>query len=261
MQPTLPTFAVVAADSEARALLPRLLTAKATLADVLAFGRLLRITATGKLLLTAQPAVLFADLERSALAMVAFLNRAGRDGVPASTAHAFFDAVACGANDAAKAIAAAARQTWEPSAEYEDDFLYARYLMDLHAGIERAAIAPILARYEVVLDGADDPRLDLCSALHARDSAAFERGLTQLVERLFTEYEERVGDDTLHPDEAVTTSLVSVEGLALVQLAHRESLTIGDDHLLLPSLARRIDLRSPLAPDQWQQLPPHGVAL
>ena len=101
-----------------------------------------------------------------------------------SFAKPLFDAIGSGYWEAARWIAEASRPTWNPEREYEDDFLYVWFLIQ-HGVLQAPAevTEPILERYEEVLDGELDLRLDVCRALLRRHAKDFDTALVGLLER------------------------------------------------------------------------------
>lgn len=256
MSPCPPPFAISAAALGARHALPSLRDGTADVAMALAYCRWMRIAAVGKLLLTGRPRELFADLERSAQAFAHFVSH--RSGtVAAGRAAPFFDAVACGDAGSAAAIARGTARTWQQGQEYEDDFVRMRFLMDLHTSDE-ATSAERLARCVELLE-APDPRLGCCTALRDRDAAALDRSLRAASAAERAADEELSIEGRLDPDEAVTTAHVYCEGLAIVQLAERHGIAVARELPRIPSLARRLDLRTPLAPNAWQDVEDLGI--
>src|ERR1043166_7131700 len=93
-----------------------------------------------------------------------------------SRAACWWDAIAGGYWEAARDIAKWSRTTHNPNREHEDDFLYVTFLMQRYCLAPDAADASArerfdrdqtarLERWHVVLEGAPDPKLDLCRAL------------------------------------------------------------------------------------------------
>ena len=250
MPPCAPPFAISAAAMEARRLLPSLRDGGADAATVLAFCGALRVSAVGKLLLTGRPRELFADLERSGQAFAHFVARGG--AVPTGLSRPFFDAVACGDTATAATIAGNTPRAFQRGKEYEDDFLHLRFLMDLASAPSRPAAEP-LARWQTIAEG-PDPRLDCCLALDVGDAAALDRALRAMVDADRTADAGLAAEGRLDPDEAVTTVHVHVEGLAIVRLATQRGIPVAGELPRVPSLARRVDLRTPLTADAWRHI-------
>lgn len=258
MAPCPPPFAIGAALLTARDLVRTLRSGAADADTLLEYCRAMRIAGVGKLLLTARPRELFADLERAGQALAWYLGP-GRGRLPTGRATPFFDAVACGDGATAGAIANAAARQWTPGAEYEDDFLYLRFLMDLVAPtVAPATAGAALVRWADLAETLD-PRLDCCLALRDGDSAGFDRAVRHLVLGDRAADEELAGEDRLDPDAAATTAHVHVEALALVFLAQRRGLEVADELPHVPALARRLDLRTPLAAGAWQEVEALGI--
>ena len=166
-----------------------------------------------------------------------------------SLAAVFWDAVAGGYPTAARDIARHSRSTPNPDREHEDDFLYVMYLMqryfmrpdgadaqamDRHRREQEAR----LDRWDVVLDGADDPRRLLCQALQDGDGAGFEAALLQTAAARASKLDELLERGSLTEELALWMKPVWPEGLALLRLAEGDGLAIGFACPGVPDLLR-----------------------
>jgi hypothetical protein len=153
----------------------------------------------------------------------------------------FLAALAAHHLDLAREIGILSPKTWFQKDEYEDDFIYARFLYDLAVGRSAPGdLAVQLDRFEEVLEGGPSQRLPICRALLARDQAAFDEAFAALLVARRAEVKKeaktfQAEELTFHPE-----SRVFVEGLALLELATRQGLTTLPEYPpLCPSLARR----------------------
>jgi hypothetical protein len=134
---------------------------------------------------------------------------------------------------------------WSEGEEYEDDFCYAEF-------VRRAVTDPtvpaddVLARWERALEGRPDLRLEVARSLHARDGAAFESTLADLlaaVHKKASEMADPVEGSLLATDEAfLPNRWVSIEGLALLAVAERLGVATSQEFDTCPPLARRARL-------------------
>jgi hypothetical protein len=156
-----------------------------------------------------------------------------------SFAKPLFDAIGSGYWEAARWIAEASRATWNPDREYEDDFLYVWFLMQ-HALLDapREETEKLLDRYEAVLEGAFDVRLALCRALLDTDEVAFDTELRALLERRRDEVDALADRGALGNDAAMWMRHFALEGIALLELAKRQSMKTGSRYLHCPDPAR-----------------------
>jgi len=192
-------------------------------------------------------AILLYSCERDEF--LGYLFRSGRllahqlPGVPTaeqvtSRLGGFFDAVAVRDFDTARAIAQAASTTRSPR-EYEEDFLFTRFLMDrFFLGMDDTAADQMLAQYATCLQGAADIRLEICRALHSEDADAFHNALSQYLDERETAYARKTVRESALPEEIATEGKLCVEGLALVVLAETLGMETERDYLFIPSLAR-----------------------
>ena len=237
-------------------LLPAFTSGSLGLRDVLRFCQGFRIAGIGSLLLTGTATHFHAYLHKSARAFVHYLRQVGTKGWLASKADPFFDAVACGDLEAARELARLAPTTVDRKGEYEEDFLYARFLMDqfLPDGGGRDWGA-LLQGYERVLEGSSDPRLEVCRALLAGDAEGLDAGLTQMMAERDARYLKLAEKEVLSEEVLATERYLSIEGLVLVRLATSKGMGLSEEHLLIPSVAREGALPS-YRSDSWKDVFP-----
>ncbi len=191
-----------------------------------------------RFLQTARPDVLQQDLQRSGTACAAYLGWADETVKVASQAGPFYDAIASGDARTAKTIAELSGTTLKPDYEYEDDFLYTRILMSrFHLGGRRADLEALLKRYELLLDGAEDPRFLICRAFLAERPEEYEAALEQLIAMREDHYARGIEEDAILEEEWATEGKIFVEGLALVRLARTLGFPTQKEYLFIPSIA------------------------
>jgi hypothetical protein len=219
---------------------------------VLAFCSHLRRAGIGALFLTHRPEALHLRLQQSGKALAWFLQGAGDPAKQTGRALPFFDAVAAGDDATAREVARRARHTWAQGDEYPEDFLFVEFFMQRsYLGAGEVECGRLLARYEECLEGAEDSRLPLCRALHERDARALDEALKAFLSERADDFEARAGSEP--PESLATEALLSVEGLAVVRLAEQQGLSVAEDYLHVPSVARRG--RAPASGlETWQQL-------
>lgn len=158
-----------------------------------------------------------------------------------SRSGAFFAALA--AHDRALAVDIAARSivTWHPGWEYEDDFCYHRFLHVLTASPEDPPpeeLEPLLAQWAEALQQSDATRWTLCRALLDEDAETFDETLYALMEAEQEQHRRRREGLELHDYPFWPRSFVSVEGLALLQVAGWRQMPTSDEYPLCPAPAR-----------------------
>jgi hypothetical protein len=163
----------------------------------------------------------------------------------------FFDAVGALDIDGATEIAQRAPSARVADSEYEEDFLFVRFLMArFFLGVAEDALEAMLAQWEAVLEGSEDPRLVACRGLFGRDVDVFHEGLDAYLESLEDRLRRLTERGAISMDQAATEARFSVEALALVVLAERLGLRVRKNYLYVPSTAR--PLGPPTAPpDAW----------
>ncbi|MCI0640691.1 MAG: immunity 49 family protein [Gemmataceae bacterium] len=228
------------AEFELDVLLSTVVDGRASHHEVLVFCHDFRLRGICSLFLDGVPEQLHNDLQRSGRAFLHFLRSADEAKKITSKAEPFFDAIACKDLDGAAEIAHLSRHTWNKEEEYEDDFLYVHFLIMLFfLKATDDELRSILKRYVEVLEGGEDIRLDICSALLEKNEEQFDAALSALLAERQNRVRERVLKDTILEEEAVTVGRFSIEGLALLNLAEIRGLATGEEYPLVPSVARR----------------------
>jgi hypothetical protein len=146
----------------------------------------------------------------------------------ASKVDPLLDAMAARQWKLAARLAALSSPTWLEGLEYEDDFCYGDFLRRVVTGND--GMADLLDRWGEVLEGGADPRLEVARAFHARDAAAFEQALRDLLEATEKKAMEmsdplsgtpRASDPPFMPNR-----WISIEGLALLAAAERAGIPV-----------------------------------
>lgn len=235
----LPTYVSNASEAN-QALLNRLTQGEGSPQDLLAFCRNHRLMGIGWLLLLCDPSRLQAHLCRSGRAFLALARQTDNPWpVALSRAVPFFDALAALDWESAREMSLRSPRERRVEIEYEEDFLYVRFLMDhcvLNQSEEEARAC--LTRFETVLQGSDEPRLRVCQALLERDEKDFQSALQDFLSAESRRYVMLRERGRLSQETWATEAKISVEGLALVVLAERARLKTPDNLPAIPSIAR-----------------------
>lgn len=235
-------------------LLPAVLSGRGGLKESLRFCQNFRIAGIGSLLMSGTSARFHECLHASARAFVHFATSAPEAQKLTSRAEPFFDAIACEDTEAARSLAHLSRRVADRNREYEEDFLFVRFLMDhFFLGTSASEGQSLLDRYERVLEGSADTRLEVCRALLAADGARFDEALTRMMEEREVRFQKLHDKESVAEEILATEGYVSVEGLALVRLAISNGLHPREDFLFIPSLARE-QVRLHHHPDSWRHL-------
>ncbi len=209
---------------------------------------------------------LFIGQMQSASAYAHGLPTVTEDEKATAFAAPFWDAVGATYWDAAREIATHSRMTHNPKREHEDDFLYVAFLM------QRYFLAPPndapaeeqeahgkrqqqrLARWEQVLEGELDARLDLCRALAEQDAEAFGDAIIAVGEARREDLSIRRDKGRLRAEELAWLQPIWPEGLALLRLAERQDLSL--EGLEVPGVPPVIRVDSPYVyhPDAWRTI-------
>ncbi|HVG57992.1 MAG TPA: hypothetical protein VNA24_05515, partial [Hyalangium sp.] len=167
-----------------------------------------------------------------------------------------FDAVAGGDLPTAAALAKSSPGRHIPDIEYEDDFLLYRFFgllaLQLHEG-KQAPLEELAERWQAVLEGGEDPYLDVSRALLARDSKKLGTAITRLIESRDERIEQWWEDLSMDPATRLANSLVFVNGLALLRFAELLGLKTRSDYKFMPSMARVPSKPRILAEGSWRE--------
>jgi hypothetical protein len=187
------------------------------------------------------------NLRRSACAWRFFLECSSEEGnthdrfLALSRTEAFFDALVCGSRPLAMDIAAASGAEWNPEWESKADYHYFRFLhlMLAEPRGDEADKNEELQLISHACAGRPSPRLSASRALIDGDAKAFRDGLEAMLEAKRDANRARMrnvlpGDPLFGP-----RSWLSLEGLALMRLAHLRGLgeAAFPRHPLCPRLA------------------------
>ena len=208
----------------------------------------LRTLAGCALLLDADVDAYYQNLTRSAELRRYFLDRcrreapALRDGYRAAgNSAALFDALAAHRFDLAREVASLSNTTSWEGEEYLEDFSLAHLLHLLVQGAARdgTEVRQALENLDRALDGSEPAKLGVCRAIVQGDQIAFDDAFDALLVARKAELLEQ--DDPFTPyDEAAhrVANTFYIDGLALLNLADRFSLTTRDEYRYCPRTAR-----------------------
>ena len=168
----------------------------------------------------------------------------------------FLAALAAGDVSLAFDIASLSTAAWRPAWEYEDDYCYFLFLYGLvrqARGAETSNQETIIDRFQEVLEGHSASRLEICRALSRADGELFAEALQALME---SKQEECDGKRASVPDTDLTfwpRSFVSVEGLALLNVAKLANVPVHREFSLCPPEGR-LAAKESSSEDLFEQL-------
>ena len=242
------------AEYENSKLLPGMLRGAVSIELVFRFCQNQRRKGIAELFLEGLPRLFIESVQRSGGAYLAALKRTQDAEKVTSKSAPFFDAVACRDFGVAREIARYSRGTWNRDEEYEEDFLYVWLLMkSFFLDRSNEEVASLLARYETVLDGAEDVRFLIAKGLVHHNSELFVEALNDLIVMHQDHYRTGMKRGEILEEEWATEGQLSVEGLALLRLAQLGGFTIEQGYPLIPSLVISYASEN-LSADSWKQL-------
>jgi len=205
----------------------------------------LRAAAIMVLLSTGDSDTFFHNLIRSGRCRIAYLRRLRSEGITRAHHQAsgrvgpFLDAVAAADFTSAREIVALSPTDWLQGHEYEDDFCYAQMVHRLIiVPTDLTRLESYFSRFEQVVDGQSDARLDVCRAIAHRDQLAFDEAFEALIAQRTRQIEAEKDRKKIEESMMMANRQIYVEGLALLQIATRLNLVTQSEYLYCPSLAR-----------------------
>ena len=191
------------------------------------------------LLLFGTPDRFFINMMQSAGAFLAFLKDCPDDQKVTSQAKPFFDALGAGYASAAREIAANSRDDWNRDLEYEEEFLYAYFLMRmLFLPGSSEECADLVERLAAKSTPADAARLQVCRGLQEHDSGEFNAGVVTVLEERNQRVTGLIQRGTVSAEMASWLRHFANEGLALVRLAEMLGLETEPNYLHVPEQLR-----------------------
>lgn len=203
----------------------------------------------------------FADcLYNSGRAYLALLQRIDRSALQSqyhfctSRAQPFLDSLAADDVDTARAMAPWSASNWARGDEYEEDFRYMRFLMDVLAhGTTSSQASACLQGLRVVATGFDSARLGVCESLQATDARAFDLAMVEFLQQREECVAEERGNPSADPEFLRTEAPICIEGIALVKLARVLGMEV---RIQAPGIPRWAFTRRKKAfppPDAWRE--------
>jgi hypothetical protein len=151
----------------------------------------------------------------------------------------FAASLASGDFETARQIAEASPQAHYGRFEYEDDFLYGHFLRRAFvAGEEEEPLTSTLTRWEEVLEGAESVRLDVCKALLGHDAAAFASHFDLFLDDFDQFWAAQREATSYSATEDAAEGQISLEALAILQIAELRGIPTQGEYRFAPSIAR-----------------------
>ncbi|WP_373691575.1 Imm49 family immunity protein [Hyalangium versicolor] len=205
-----------------------------------------------EVLLHGTPERLHHFLAMSGHAYLYSLSQGNEETLLTSRAPPLLDALACGDQDTARAIALHNSKPLDPRREYEEDFLFMQCLVGMvtssPVGDEERAPR---ARPVVLARQPQDARSEVVESLHYRNAEQFNTALTQLLDEEHARWLRLQEKGRGLEEDAATEMHVCVEGLALLRLAEQRGLHVLTEYLAVPSLVR-VKVPNLPGPEAWK---------
>jgi hypothetical protein len=234
--------------------IPKLRAGEVSATDVLQVCRNYRVAGICSLLLSASTDDFHRFLSKSSAAFAWCTARRVPSFTLVRALPPLLDALCRGESSTAATIANHVGASWDSSSEYEEDFLYARFLCShFLEPSDSKRDEYIVSRYSLIVGDSEDPRLAVMNSFVQQDEVLFEQGLETLLAKRAARYQRLAAKESLPLWEVATEGCVSIEGLALVALAERKGFRTRADYLHVPAIARlQASIQS--SPVNWENV-------
>lgn len=194
------------------------------------------------------------NLMQSAGAYLEYLKHEKEEQKVTSLGNGFYDAIGIGFWECARDIARESRMTWNPSYEYEDDFLFVQFLMKhFFLDAEDQECQQIIDQHQIVAEGKDQLHRDFCLSFLKGDQGLFEKSIHLFLKQRRDKIEEMVEEERIPEEDWSWLRYFSGTGLALIKLAEQKGFQTGRDYLHIPEALRRIH-NFPFDFEAWKKL-------
>lgn len=183
------------------------------------------------------------NLIRSGLVRETFLKRCQHEKYQdfycaISRSGAFFDTLAAGNFDLARRIDTVSHQKWFSKGEYEDDYCFTKFFhLMIQKNTDRDELVALVDRFEKSLEGATNPKLDVCHAFMANDQKILEEAFHDLIEAHDSYLAQEKERGQMEDPHIVAQRSIYVEGLAIIRIAERHGLKLQTEFKFCPQLA------------------------
>lgn len=151
-----------------------------------------------------------------------------------------FDALALGDVNKATEIANFYPDQWHPDWEYEEDYLYYKFICQYLLRLKQrntSDLDELLQRWKVVVENNTGNDFSVCTGLLNSDRDEFMSGLLGLIEEREQKFEDWRETASYIPEVEYCNRYVYVNGLGLLSLASLSNMRINETILTLPDIA------------------------
>jgi len=196
--------------------------------------------------------ILFSDLMKSAAAYIYFLENTSSNQIILSRAKPFYDAICGGYFDAAEKISKLSPFIWHKDKEYEDDFLFIKFIMQLFfSDAVKEDLDLTLDALNGELTDENLFRGDICRSLIDKNGELFRDSLDILVQTRKAKIEKMIEDEAIAEEYWSWMRYFSSEATALVKLAEKMGLELDSVIEDVPSILRE-DSGVSFREDSWK---------
>lgn len=161
--------------------------------------------------------------------------------------------LAAGHVELAKQIAEHSPKKHDPKVEYEDDFLFMRFMADsILSGTTEDNLRKLVARWEVVLEGGESAEFAVCKSIADNDVDKFTDTFDLLIasrQQQLKQWRESMSfDEEMHSAEG----FLYIKGMCLLRIAQLRGIPVKDEYPLVPRMALQLTNVTFPGEDSWR---------
>lgn len=193
-------------------------------------------------------------LARCGQAHLAAVSRQPASCPAAGRAAALRAAIISGDMVLAAAVAQTLPHSWRNDEEYEDEFLFQRFIVEHGVIRDPDAGTRTIAALRQNGDAEDDGRLLVCEALQRQDAVAFDEGLTALLKAHRNHYRDLRARDGVPESILDTSGRICFDALAVARLGQAAGFALRDERQGLPLMVLSGQV-AVLPAESWRTVP------
>ena len=165
----------------------------------------------------------------------------------------FTASLAVGHFELAKSIGEYSAESHNPLIEYEEDYLFPRFMqLIIHPDSNASELDSLLIRWEEILQGDRSEELAVCKALLDKDAGEFTDCFNSLIiarqQRMDAWKRKASFDEAIYAAEGN----VYIDGICMLRVAEMRGIPVNDEYPLIPRLALRLTITDFTGEDSWR---------
>lgn len=195
-------------------------------------------------------------VEKGIELFLSYLRKSDIEEQVLSNNQTLFDAINCNRFDAIIEISKLSRNSFNASYEYEEDFLYQKFLILFFSGENIEKCHEMVDRFKNLLNGDPDPRFNICKAFIDNDDKLFTQSFSILLEAYPLDIEKKLDQRMLSEFEFFMDYYFFTEGHALLKLASKHGFPTEQFYRTTSIQKKVTELKSKnFDPAKWKELP------